>query len=92
MAGKGFDDADDQAPLYLRTTEEMLGRNFLILEEKKQRKLSLKIPIKLLIWWKKSLPFTRENVRLFIENSNAMLREICYNKAHEIYGEELRKW
>ena len=24
MAGKGFDDADEQAPLFLRTTEEML--------------------------------------------------------------------
>ena len=24
MAGKGFDDADQQAPLFLRTTEEML--------------------------------------------------------------------
>ena len=24
MAGKGFDDADNQAPLFLRTTEEML--------------------------------------------------------------------
>ncbi|MFQ9395392.1 MAG: hypothetical protein ACLR2E_16735 [Lachnospiraceae bacterium] len=25
MASKGFKDADDQAPLYLRTTEEMLA-------------------------------------------------------------------
>ena len=26
-----------------------------------------------------------------IENSDSMLREICYNKAHEIYGENLPK-
>jgi DNA polymerase-3 subunit alpha (Gram-positive type) len=39
MAGQGFSDADKQAPLYLRTTEEIY-RNFFILDGKKQRKLS----------------------------------------------------
>ena len=27
-----------------------------------------------------------------IENSDGMLREICYTRAHEIYGEDLRRW
>ena len=44
MSGKGFADADQQAPLYYRTTEKCL-RNFNILDPKRQRKLSLRTPI-----------------------------------------------
>ena len=45
MAGKGFDDADNQAPLYLHTTEEML-HEFDYLAVKKPMRLSWKIRIK----------------------------------------------
>ena len=88
MAGKGFDDADDQAPLFLRTTEEMLDE-FAYLGAAKAREVVVDNPMKIAGMIEKISPVNPNKCPPVIENSDGMLREICYNKAHEIYGEDL---
>ena len=88
MAGKGFDDADDQAPLYLRTTEEML-QEFSYLGREKAEEIVITNPNKIADMVEKISPIHKGKCPPVIENSDAMLREICYSKAHEIYGENL---
>ncbi len=88
MAGKGFDDADDQAPLYLRTTEEML-KEFSYLGREKAEEIVITNPNKIADMVEKISPIHKGKCPPVIENSDAMLREICYSKAHEIYGENL---
>lgn len=56
MAGQGFTDADQQAPLYYRTTPKC-SRSLLIWARKRLTKWLWRIPIKLQIWWKRSARF-----------------------------------
>ncbi len=90
MAGKGFKDADEQAPLYLRTTEEML-KEFEYLGEEKAREVVITNTVKIAGMCEKISPVRPDKCPPVIENSDQLLRDICYNRAHEIYGEELPK-
>lgn len=88
MTGKGFSDADDQAPLYLRTTEEML-KEFEYLGSEKAEEVVITNPRKIADQCDRVCPIRDGKFPPIIENSDGMLRDICYNRAHEIYGENL---
>ena len=88
MAGKGFSDADQQAPLYLRTTEEML-KEFEYLGPEKAEEVVITNTNLIADMCEKVTPIHPDKCPPVIENSDKTLREICYNKAHEIYGENL---
>lgn len=88
MAGKGFKDADNQAPLFLRTTEEMLNE-FLYLGEEKAREVVITNTNKIADMIEKISPVRPDKCPPVIPDSDKMLRNICYDKATEIYGENL---
>ncbi len=90
MTGKGFADADDQAPLFLRTTEEML-KEFEYLGAEKAEEVVIENPVKIAAMCEKISPIRKGKFPPVIEDSDKTLREICYNRAHEIYGEDLPK-
>ncbi len=88
MAGKGFKDADDQAPLFLRTTEEML-KEFEYLGSAKAEEVVITNPNRIADMCERIAPVRPDKCPPIIENSDQMLRNICYTKAHSMYGDEL---
>lgn len=88
MCGQGFKDADDQAPLYLRTTEEML-KEFAYLGSEKAEEVVITNPNRIADMCEKISPVRPDKCPPVIENSDQMLRDICYNKAHKMYGDPL---
>ena len=88
MAGNGFPDADEQAPLYLRTTEEML-EEFSYLGSEKAEEVVITNPNKIADLIEKISPIHPDKFPPVIENSDRDLRDICFKKAHEMYGETL---
>ena len=90
MAGKGFEDADNQAPLYLRTTEEMLAE-FEYLGSDKAEEVVITNTNKIADRIDVMAPVRPDKCPPVIPDSDKTLTDICYRRAHELYGDELPK-
>ena len=88
MAGQGFKDADEQAPLFLRTTEEML-KEFEYLGPDKAYEVVVTNTRKVADMCEKIAPVRPDKCPPVIPDSDKTLTKICYDRAHEMYGEEL---
>lgn len=91
MASKGFDDADNQAPLYFKTTKEMLddfswagdrAREFVIDNPKKiADSIMDNIP-----------PIPPGTFQPHIDGANEELTEKCWSRAKELYGDPVPEY
>ena len=88
MAGQGYDDADEQAPLYLRTTEEML-KEFEYLGEEKAYEIVVTNTNKIADMCEKISPISPEKCPPHIDGCEQTIKDIAYDKAHKLYGDPL---
>ena len=87
-AGQGYADCDLQAPLYLRTTEEML-EEFSYLGEEKAYEVVVTNTNKIADMCEQISPISPEKCPPYINDCEKTIKEIAYNKAHELYGDPL---
>ncbi|BCZ45410.1 DNA polymerase III PolC-type [Clostridium gelidum] len=87
-AGQGFKDADDQAPLYLRTTEEMLDE-FAYLGKEKAYEVVVTNTNKIADMCQQISPISSEKCPPHIDGCEQTIKDIAYEKAHELYGDPL---
>lgn len=87
-AGQGYDDADNQAPLYLRTTEEML-EEFSYLGKEKAYEVVVTNTNKISDMCDQISPISPEKCPPHIPGCEQTIKDIAYSKAHKLYGEQL---
>lgn len=86
MTAKGFDDASLQAPLYFRTTDEML-LEFSYLGENKAREIVIDNTRKIADMIEEIRPIPRGTYPPSIEGASEQLEEMTHRKLKEMYGD-----
>ena len=88
LAGQGYSDADRQAPLYFRTTEEML-EEFAYLGEQEAWEVVVQNPQNIAEQVEKIKPFPDGLFEPKIEGAAEKIREMALNNAYKLYGNPL---
>ena len=88
--GNGFKDADEQPPLYLRTTDEMLNE-FSYLDSDLAEEIVITNPAKISDMIEDISPIHPDKCPPVLDNSEEELRNSCHARAKEIYGDPVPK-
>lgn len=84
----GFEDADNQAPLYFKTTDEML-EEFSYLGPEKAREVVIDNPNAIAGSCEELKPYPDGTYAPKIEGAEENLKNLALTRAHELYGPEL---
>ncbi|NLM38181.1 MAG: PolC-type DNA polymerase III, partial [Firmicutes bacterium] len=88
LAGQGYEDADQQPPLYLRTTEEMLAE-FMYLGEELARRVVIEAPKLVAAQIGEVKPLPDQFYPPHIPGADEEIRAMAYRRAEELYGSPL---
>ena len=90
MHARGFEDAEEQAPLYFRTTDDMLDE-FAYLGEEKAKEVVITNPNMIADSCDRMKAFLSEKGTYAptFPGANDELRDMSMKRAHELYGDEL---
>lgn len=88
MAGQGYSDADSQAPLYFKTTDEMLSE-FNYLDKDLAYSIVIDNTIEMADAIEDIVPIPLGTFPPKIDGAEEQIKKIVLNRAHSIYGDSL---